>query len=323
MCASTCTLFVEMMHYEAGVRTVAAGGRPQLGPIQTAAGTRGAKDYEADSLDLDIYGAVYLNNSVANYLPNRDLDFRLDQANFNLRDQIRKGENFPLQFAYQAADCRIFYTFDTFNNMSALWSYAAEAIWTNTSLCVQGSTNQPSSGHVTDTVGPSAAQKAAWTATDTNITPLGVNNETTIDVQFTAGINGPDDDIAGRLNAVCDPAFPEYCGQLSCVQAPFCDTKRGIFTPLQYQCVKLCADKCSSSQQCSTGKCDAGSGGTCKFCAPLKPLTSRTCTSKTTNKGKVKNQKVNEPKVGLKVPVVKTEVSHGSIAKAIVRGIGG
>ena len=321
MCASTCTLFVEMMHYEAGVRTVATGGRPQLGPMQTAAGTRGAKDYEADSLDLDIYGAVSVNDSVTDYLPDRDFDFVLDQANFNLRDQIRKDENFPLQFAYQAADCRIFYTFDTFNNMSALWSYAAKAIWTNTSLCVQGSTNQPSSSHVTDTIGPSAAQKAAWAATDTNITPLGVDNETSINVQFTVGTDGPDDDITGRLNAICDPAFPEYCGQLTCVQAPYCDTRRGIFTPQQYQCVKLCADKCSSSQHCSTGSCKAG---TCSFCAPLKPLTSRTCTSTTTDKkAKVKNQQVNEPKVGSKVPVVKSEVSHGSIAKAIVRGIGG
>lgn len=33
-CSSTCSLFVEMMHQEAGVRTVVAGGRPEYGPMQ-------------------------------------------------------------------------------------------------------------------------------------------------------------------------------------------------------------------------------------------------------------------------------------------------
>ena len=316
MCSSTCTLFVEMMHYEAGVRTVTVGGRPQFGPIQSAAGSRGAKDYEADSLDLDIFGSESINYTSSSYLPDRDIDFRVDQANFNLRDQIRSGQNFPLQFIYEAADCRIFYTPSTFFNMSALWSYAADAMWTNTSLCVQDSTNQSSAGHITDTIGPSAAQKAAWLATDTGITPPGIDNETTINAQFTAGIDGPDDDIAGRLNAICDPAFPAFCGQLACVQAPFCDTISGIFTPNQFQCVKLCADGCSKSQQCSQGRCKINKFGTCGFCGPLKPLTSRTCESRTTNtKNKIKNEQVNEPKAA--------PPKKGAIARAIVKGIGG
>jgi hypothetical protein len=35
ICSSTCSLFVEMMHHEAGVKTVVAGGRPRYGPMQT------------------------------------------------------------------------------------------------------------------------------------------------------------------------------------------------------------------------------------------------------------------------------------------------
>jgi hypothetical protein len=35
LCASACAMFVEMMHREAGVKTVAVGGRPSYGPMQT------------------------------------------------------------------------------------------------------------------------------------------------------------------------------------------------------------------------------------------------------------------------------------------------
>ena len=41
---------------------------------------------------------------------------------------------------FEAADCRIFYTPLTFNNFTNLWKHAANAIWTNPELCVQGST---------------------------------------------------------------------------------------------------------------------------------------------------------------------------------------
>ena len=34
ICASTCAMFMEMMHHEAGVRTVVAGGLPAYGPMQ-------------------------------------------------------------------------------------------------------------------------------------------------------------------------------------------------------------------------------------------------------------------------------------------------
>ena len=279
---------------------MAAGGLPQIGPMQARAGTRGARDYEADALDIDIYGAEYLNDSSTDYLPDRDVDFRVDTANFNLRDQIRRGENFPLQFIYEAANCRIFYTIDTFFNMAALWQYAADAIWTNSGLCVEGSTNQPSSGSVTDTIGPSVDQKAAWAATNPETPSYAIDNATSINIaqSFVAGIDGPDDDVAGRLNALCSPAFSN-CGQLSCAEAPFCDTQRGIFYPSQFQCVKLCVDGCSGSEVCGSGACSLNSSGKCNICTPKVPLTSRTCTSRTTTK--VNNRKANEPK-GVGIP---------------------
>lgn len=75
--------------------------------MQTVAGSRGARDHEADILDLDISGTETLNPSLASQLPDRDIDIHVDTANFDLQDKVRRGENFPLQSAYEAAECRL------------------------------------------------------------------------------------------------------------------------------------------------------------------------------------------------------------------------
>lgn len=74
-------------------------------------------------------------------------------AQINLRDQVRKGETIPLQFIYEAANCRIFYTPQTFYNYTALWKYAAAAIWSNPTLCVKNSTGY-ATVNGSDTTGP-------------------------------------------------------------------------------------------------------------------------------------------------------------------------
>lgn len=112
------------MHHEAEVRTVAVGGLPQFGPMQAQGGTRGALSYTAAKLDYDISA---LDPSTPN-LPNRDVVYWLQYVGINLRDQIRQGEDIPLQFAYDPADCRIFFTPANFLNYSVLWQNAADAI---------------------------------------------------------------------------------------------------------------------------------------------------------------------------------------------------
>jgi hypothetical protein len=79
----------------------------------------------------------------------------INYAQINLRDQIRKGETIPLQFTYEAANCRIFYTPQTFYNYENLWKYAADAIWNNPALCVQNSTGYATTNG-SDTAGPPA-----------------------------------------------------------------------------------------------------------------------------------------------------------------------
>ncbi|TVY36957.1 Peptidase S41 family protein [Lachnellula subtilissima] len=163
LCSSACAVFMEMMHHEAGVRTVVAGGRSSYGPMQAPSMSRGAAAYTLDSLDYQIDVAQQLlqessDPSSANFLPNRTTatDVWITYADINLRDQVRRGGNIPLQFVYEAATCRIFYTPQTFYNYTALWTYAADAMWNNPSLCVKDSTGW-STTSATNTTAPPAS----------------------------------------------------------------------------------------------------------------------------------------------------------------------
>lgn len=151
-----------MMHHEAGVRTVVAGGLPQTGPMQVPAGSRGFETYSFFDLDDEISVARAINSSVDHLLPSREFDFYVTYGGFNIKDAVREGSNTPLQFTYEAADCRIYYTPRTVYNYLNLWNYVVDAIWRNPSLCVADSTNQISSTNVTDTKGPSSTEKNAW-----------------------------------------------------------------------------------------------------------------------------------------------------------------
>ncbi|KAL8992292.1 MAG: hypothetical protein Q9169_007213 [Polycauliona sp. 2 TL-2023] len=140
ICSSACADFVEMMHYQAGVRTVVVGGFPEAGPMQVPAGTRGAEVYSSFALDLDIDFASTINTTTAALLPqDRNIEFYIIYAGFNIRDGIRKNNPTPLQFQDLPADCRIFYTVPTVYNFENLWNYVIDAMWRNPSLCIAGS----------------------------------------------------------------------------------------------------------------------------------------------------------------------------------------
>ena len=275
-----------MMHHEAGVKTIAVGGLPQqLGPMQTVGGTRGARDYDADQLDLDIFGAENLDPTLASQLPDRNVDFFVDEASVNLQDQIRRGsgEEFPLQFAYEAAQCRIYYTLASVFNFTELWQHAARATWTDPTLCVKYSADHPSAtGKDTDTVGPSAADKVSWAypAASAATSSSSANDNPSYDLSELEGFEYSSSDIAGHVGATCDPKQPGYyCKQLSCVKAPYC-SPNGIFNPAQYQCVRLSKDGCNHGQVVATGACLA-SGGKCNYCRSKTPITSQTCGTST------------------------------------------
>ena len=96
LCSSACSIFTESMSHEANVRTVVVGGQPQPGPMQGVAGTRGARSFDSLILDGDILVAQILNSSLVDILPGRYSGIYIDTFIFNLQDQIRRDEYFPL-----------------------------------------------------------------------------------------------------------------------------------------------------------------------------------------------------------------------------------
>ncbi|KAJ4351873.1 uncharacterized protein N0V89_007217 [Didymosphaeria variabile] len=145
LCTSACATFVELMAHQAGVKTLVVGGRPATGPMQAASGSRGARLYSSEALDYDFSN---VNDTVEDFdafarLPQRgNNDLFINFAGFNIRDQIRKGDedNIPVQFKYDAADCRLYYSLQNIYNLTQLWTDVATAAWDDPSLCVEDST---------------------------------------------------------------------------------------------------------------------------------------------------------------------------------------
>jgi hypothetical protein len=158
------------MKTEVGVKSVAVGGLPVAGPMQAVAGTKGSQilavgDDIPDDTQLlaAVEEAVLLNLTnldsktfpdVLALLNDPPLNVNPSNTKVNLKNQARKSDpSIPLQFAYEAADCRIFYTAENLKNYEVLWQNAADALWGNGTLCVKGSTGHPSSGNVTNITG--------------------------------------------------------------------------------------------------------------------------------------------------------------------------
>lgn len=161
LCASACSIFVEMMT-QAGARTVVAGGRPAKGPMQAASGTRGARSYDTYTLDSDMSFARSIDENIetnvnATLPETRDSAIFVKYAAFNLRDQIREADTTPLQFKYEAADCRIYYTLANIYNMTRLWYDVSTAAFVDSSLCVEGSTGFSKTNNTSPSTPPKPA----------------------------------------------------------------------------------------------------------------------------------------------------------------------
>jgi hypothetical protein len=147
-CASTCTIFSEFMTAQAGIKTVAIGGRPQHGIMQAVGGAKGRNDYtwttiyilanDTFTLGTPAQRTKWAGTELGQY---STLPFRrgLPGAAVNVRDGIRKGDDSqtPLQFIYEPADCRIFYTAEMRVDITALWEKVADVTWGGDS-CVAG-----------------------------------------------------------------------------------------------------------------------------------------------------------------------------------------
>jgi hypothetical protein len=135
------------MRVQAGVKSIAFGGRRTKDPIQAIGGTKGANNYPFGyiqtlaSVPLD--GAT--PEQVANWtaltaytdLPmNRSID-----ASVNVRDNILRAnleDGTPAQFLYEEADCRVFFEPSMVSDANSVWKRAADVAWGG-GKCVAGS----------------------------------------------------------------------------------------------------------------------------------------------------------------------------------------
>ena len=267
-----------MMHHEAGVRTVVAGGLPQSGPMQTPGGTRGAQVYSSFDLDSDIEVAEdYLNTSISSVLPSRDLSFLLIQANINLRDQVRRGKNFPLQFAYEAADCRIFFTPQTFYSYQSLWQYTVDAVYNNPSLCVQGSTGTTTASDPTISTAVNSTGSTITNSSQVATYPIAAPHVAESPKSKTSSKIMTDADAAFKLNGDVDdfvfqaPTLEKFCETNSdceklqvCLKTEFCVNGR-------VQTAKICKKSCRDNRSCGSSQRNLYCNTKERFCKGNKP----------------------------------------------------
>ncbi|KAK5690067.1 hypothetical protein LTR97_012552 [Elasticomyces elasticus] len=153
----TCAVFAELMKSQAGVHAIAVGGRKQHGPMQWVGGSKGACDVWMGEIAfsalhaLDVATAAQLALAEP-YTEMESVKHALTRVpewgryRVNFENNIREGDDSmtPLQFVYEAADYRFFYTSAMILDQSLVWQRAYDVRWNNGS-CVSESTGHPSS----------------------------------------------------------------------------------------------------------------------------------------------------------------------------------
>jgi hypothetical protein len=142
--------------------------------MQAAAGNRGASLYGANDLDDDILFArsidEFVDTNVNVSLPeDRDTGMYIKYAGINLRDQVRQDDDVPLQFKYEAADCRIYYTMANVYNFTRLWRDVAAAAFTDSSLCVADSTGYSTTNNTSPKAPPAPSAERPTLSQDNPI----------------------------------------------------------------------------------------------------------------------------------------------------------
>ncbi|KAH9880018.1 hypothetical protein J1614_002043 [Plenodomus biglobosus] len=164
MCSSTCAIASELLKNQGGVRTIAIGGRPQPGPMQGVGGTKGAQVFSWDDIQIRMQAVFFLGSpeqqvqwekedlgktAFATQLFKRSAYSNGQVAGgVNLKDNLRQNDasETPLEFIYEAADCRMWFTAPMITSVTEVWKGVADRMFKNgTSLCVEGSTGDPSS----------------------------------------------------------------------------------------------------------------------------------------------------------------------------------
>ncbi|KAK1141240.1 hypothetical protein N8T08_009279 [Aspergillus melleus] len=159
LCGSSCASFHEELKNIAGIKAVTVGGRAKPGPMQTIGGTKGGEVIPFSAVSDEIPQLLNATTqlgiapdldspSILRLLDTEQVFLRVGDSysRLQVQDQIRKGDSSqtPLQYIYEAADCRIWYTPQTLLNPEKAWAAAWNA-HVNRTNCVAGSTGHNSS----------------------------------------------------------------------------------------------------------------------------------------------------------------------------------
>ncbi|KAF2000691.1 hypothetical protein P154DRAFT_434352 [Amniculicola lignicola CBS 123094] len=151
-CASTCTIFSELMRQRQGVKYISLGGRSRPGITQAIGGVKGTNNLGYDYIQFLVQMAfefstkeeqAKLNKTqLAEYYSNVPFD-RLAPGTgmaINFRDGIRDGDatDTPLQFVYEPSDCRILYTKEMTVDVTTIWKAVTDTAWGKKNHCIAG-----------------------------------------------------------------------------------------------------------------------------------------------------------------------------------------
>jgi hypothetical protein len=150
-CASTCTIFSELMTKQAGVKTIALGGRSNEDPIQAIGGVKGVNNLawtyinELAERTLKLASPAKISAVNSSKLPalanppNAVFGRAAGTPGVNVRDGLPMNDTgVALQFIYEEADCRLYYTPEMTVDASAMWKAAADAQWGASGKCIGG-----------------------------------------------------------------------------------------------------------------------------------------------------------------------------------------
>ena len=139
-CASTCSIFTEFMTKQAGVKTIALGGRSNSNPMQAVGGVKGVNNFQFGYIQNLAQQAIFnapddmkaqLNSSILRKDYFNDIVFYRASGSpgVNVRDGVGFNDDsgVALQFVYEEADCRLFYTPEMTMDITAAWKAAADA----------------------------------------------------------------------------------------------------------------------------------------------------------------------------------------------------
>lgn len=185
-CGSTCAVFSEFMKFQGGVQQVAVGGKPETGPMQGVAGSKGSQVFTWTRVNGEAtraYNFLNVNQEELNKTEMGELVHAVrplrrsfyqptgeTASSINLRDNIRMNDTnaTPLEFVYEAADCRLFYTAEMVRDTEAVWKKTVDGRWGDKKkVCVEGSTEEKTSlSGGAPTAAPGGGKKNAATRLD-------------------------------------------------------------------------------------------------------------------------------------------------------------